>query len=275
MANTGQDDRLNRAMAAVAAVMARLRSLGRCLCWLPMLLAPGFAPAANLKPAAPLGANADESSFVGRWTRMIHREAFRRMQVPMEFTQAPLRRITMMAEQGAIDGELSRAPVYGEAHPEMLLVDVMMMEAAFSIYTAKPMPGVKRIEDLRDRGNLQGAYTRGVLGCENVLQPLFASNRLTAVPTAKNGLGMLAIGHADFFCDSSTGMLNALRSDAGRKGLQPYKLFDLGPKVALSPYLHKRHAALVPVLTATLKQMKAEGLFERYWLEAEKLTNPP
>ena len=222
-----------------------------------------------------MGANADESTFMGSWTRKIHREAFRRMQVPMEFTQAPLKRITMMAEQGAIDGELSRAPAYGAAHPEMMRVDVTLMEASFSIYTAKPMPGIERIEDLRDKGNLQGAYTRGVLGCENVLQPMFAPNRLTAVPSAKNGLGMLAIGHADFFCDSSTGMLNALMSDAGRKGLQPHKLFDLGPKVALSPYLQKKHAALVPVLAATLKQMKAEGLFERYWLEAEKLTNPP
>ncbi|MCV2370252.1 substrate-binding periplasmic protein [Roseateles oligotrophus] len=257
--------------------MTRLRSLSRCLCSLSLAMLPVLAPAAAPEPAAPLimGANADDSSFIGGWTRKIHREAFRRMQVPMEFTQAPLKRISLMAEQGTIDGELSRAPAYGAAHPEMLLVDVTLMEASFSIYTAKPMPAVGRLEDLRDKGNLQGAYTRGVLGCENVLQPMFAPNRLTAVPSAKNGLAMLAIGHADFFCDSSTGMLNALKADGGRKGLQAHKLFDLGPKVALSPYLHKRHAALVPVFAATLKQMKAEGLFERYWLEVEKQSSPP
>jgi polar amino acid transport system substrate-binding protein len=257
--------------------MIRLRFLSHCLLCLPWALLPVLAPAATPEPAAPLimGANADESSYIGSWTRMVHREAFRRMQVPMEFTQAPLKRISLMAGQGAIDGELSRAPAYGAAHPEMLLVDVTLMEATFSIYTAKPMPAISRIEDLRDKSNLQGAYTRGVIGCENVLQPMFAPNRLTAVPTAKNGLGMLAIGHADFFCDSSTGMLNALKAEAGRKGLQPHKLLDLGGKVALSPYLHKRHAALVPVFAATLKQMKAEGLFERYWLEVEKMTSPP
>ena len=36
------------------------------------------------------------------------------------------------------------------------------------------------------------------------------------------------------------------------------------------PYLHKRHAELAPRLAAALRQMRAEGLFERYRAEVLK-----
>ncbi|MCV2360697.1 hypothetical protein LNV08_17125 [Paucibacter sp. TC2R-5] len=246
------------------------RPLARGLCL--MLLASGATPARAEPPAVfVMGASADNTNYVALWQTMIHQEAFRRMHVPLKFTVAPLKRITMMSEQGLIDGEPGRAPAYGAAHPEMLVVDFPLMDVVFSIYAAKPMPGLASIEDLRD-SKLRGTYARGALGCENVLQPLFPAGRLTAVASAKNGLAMLAVGHADFYCDVSSSMMNILNSAEARKAPQPYKLFDLGPKVPLRAYVQKKHAALVPILAATLKQMKEEGLFEKYWLEAEKQT---
>jgi hypothetical protein len=42
----------------------------------------------------------------------------------------------------------------------------------------------------------------------------------------------------------------------------------LGEQIMLYPYLHKKHVALAPSLAAVLKQMKADGSFERYREEA-------
>ncbi|MCV2370251.1 type 2 periplasmic-binding domain-containing protein [Roseateles oligotrophus] len=247
-----------------------LLASGRRLCLLMFALSVSQAQSAPA-PVFVMGSSADDTNYVALWQTMVHKEAFRRMQIPLAFTVAPLKRITMMSEQGAIDGEPGRAPAYGLAHPEMLVVDFPMMEVVFSIYAARPRPGLNRIEDLRD-STLKGAYARGALGCEQVLMSLFPATRLTSVTSGKNGLAMLAIGHADFYCDVSSSMMNVLNSAEGRKGPQPYKLFDLGPKVPLRPYVQKKHAALVPIFVATLKQMKEEGLFEKYWLEAEKQT---
>lgn len=47
----------------------------------------------------------------------------------------------------------------------------------------------------------------------------------------------------------------------------PQKLFEIVEPLQLYPYLQRRHAALAPRLAATLRQMKAEGLFERYRVE--------
>lgn len=248
----------------------RVLQIGRC--WCLALFGLIALPTSLAAPAVfVMGSSAEITSYVSLWQSMIHKEAFRRMQIPLTFTVAPLKRITRMSEQGLIDGEPGRAPAYGAAHPEMVVVDFPLMDVVFSIYAAKPMPGLSRIEDVRD-STLQGTYARGALGCENVLLPMFPAGRLTSVASAKNGLAMLAVGHADFYCDVSSSMMNVLNSAEGRRKAQPFKLFDLGPKVPLRAYVQKKHAALAPVLAATLKQMKEEGVFEKYWLEAEQQT---
>jgi hypothetical protein len=48
------------------------------------------------------------------------------------------------------------------------------------------------------------------------------------------------------------------------------KLLNLGRPLSLYPYLHMKHSALAPRLAAVLKQMKAEGLVERYRIDTER-----
>ncbi|MCX7217819.1 MAG: hypothetical protein NTY70_02440, partial [Burkholderiales bacterium] len=47
------------------------------------------------------------------------------------------------------------------------------------------------------------------------------------------------------------------------------KLFDISSPVPLNPYLAHKHLALLPRLSATLKQMEKEGLIAKYRQEAK------
>jgi len=45
-------------------------------------------------------------------------------------------------------------------------------------------------------------------------------------------------------------------------------MIEIGTAMPLYPYLHPKRAELAPQLAFALKEMKAEGLVERYRLEA-------
>jgi hypothetical protein len=216
------------------------------------------------------GTDTEEQVFSGLWERLIYTEAFKRLGVPLEVAVAPLKRLEIMLEQGEIDGEMMRGPAYAEKHPNLIVVDLPLMPMIYSIYALKPVAGLSSLDDLRV-GKFSGAYRRGVLFCENMLAPLMVSpSQLNALTSVKQGMEMLAVGHADFFCDLNLGLLNyefEIQSNPSSKPLKPLKLFDISKPVSNSAYLHQRHAALALKLDAVLKQMKKEGLVEKYRLE--------
>ncbi|MEJ6004009.1 hypothetical protein WG899_00480 [Paucibacter sp. AS339] len=271
------------ALIAKPGLLPRLRR--SCLLGLSALVA-GFAHAAAPDPALPLPASAAassstpsaapvflmgtetfENSYVGIWLRLVYAEAFKRLGVPYRASAAPLKRVDLMAETGRIDGDMSRAPAYGAAHPEMIAVDFSLQDVVFSIYATRPIEAIKRIEDLQ-ASSLHGVYTRGTVFCENLMKT-FPEGRVTAVTSIKNGLAMLGAAHAGFLCASSSSVLNYQNSVVLGSGVTLVKLFDLGAPVPLRPYLLKKHAALAPQLAETLRRMKAEGLLEQYWVEAK------
>ena len=231
------------------------------------LLSPSWR-AARAEPPAPfvLGMDTTETTFYGRWLQRVYGEALQRLNLRLELAIFPTKRLSIMADQGSIDGEMLRAPGYGAEHPELIRVDESLMQTAFSVYGARSMPGIKRLEDLPTAG-LPVLYRRGVAGCENALRALLPAHRLSEVTTTLQGLEMLSAGRAAFFCEVDSSVWNVLYSPPARHPAEVEKLFDIGAPVPLHPYLHRKHADLVPRLASTLKQMKAEGLLEHYRLE--------
>lgn len=213
-----------------------------------------------------MGTSADERLFTGLWTRLIYTEAFKRMDVPLEIVVAPLKRLEMLLARGEIDGEMMRGPVYATLHPELVAVDLPLMKVVYGFYALKAVPGLTTLNDLRG-SRFRATYRHGVVYCENVLPPLLAANQLFKVKTVRQSVDMLAIGHADFFCDVNMGILDYEYGPARRPGQELRKLFDISHPVSNSAYLHPKHATFAATLSATLNKMKQEGLFETYRLE--------
>jgi hypothetical protein len=111
-------------------------------------------------------------------------------------------------------------------------------------------------------------YRRGVLGCENALKPLSPVMQLSDILTTEQGLKKLVSKRTDFYCDIDLGVLNEMSAAKAAEFATVRKLFNVGNSMPLYPYLNKKNAALAPRLAAVLKQMKTEGLIERYRREA-------
>ena len=236
---------------------------------LGLLPAAGGAPLAA--PIAPmvLGTDTGESTLSGMWARRIYVEAFRRLAIPLEIAQYPLGRLGVLADQGALDGELLRVHGYADTHPDLVRVDEPVYGVRMALYSAHPTLRLNRLEDLPAAG-VTGEYRRGVAVCERTLRQWLPEDSISDVTTAEQGLRKLTAGRTGVFCDFDLAVAAALLS-AELAGLAPFrKVLDIGAEIPLYPYLHRRHAELAPRLAEVLKKMRAEGLIERYRLDVER-----
>jgi len=214
-----------------------------------------------------MGTDQVEGVYTDRWMRRTYTEAFRRLGIPVQFVVYPLQRLSTMVEQGSIDGEMLRASGYAAAHPKLIRVDESVFDVGFALFVANPAHNLKRLDELPST-TMNGIYRRGILFCENALKPLLPVERLADITDTSQGLRMLLASRADFHCDIDAAVLNSLYSNEFKGVTTIRKMLELGTAMPLYPYLHPRRAELAPRLAATLKQMKTEGLVERYRLEA-------
>ena len=205
-------------------------------------------------------------NFQGQWVRRIYTEAFRRLGMPMEVRALPLQRMTEMLDRGEIDGDVGRVHAHGQSHPELVRVEESMYDVVFGLYTIDPAIELKKIEDL-DARPWSAAYVRGAAICERLLKPHIAPENLSALVTDEQGMQMLALGRTHFYCSANHSVADAASRERFR-GLPPPRLALSMGSIPLYPYVHRRHAALAPRLAAVLRDMRAEGLIERFRLEA-------
>ena len=240
----------------------------RALLVVAAALCSGPAPAQQEPAAAPfvMATHQPDGNFQGQWVRRIYGEAFRRLGVPMEVRQLPLQRMTEMLDRGELDGDVGRVHAHGLSHPELVRVEESMYEVVFGLYTLDQTIELKRIEDLDARPR-RAAYVRGVAICERLLKPHIAPENLSALVNDEQGVHMLAIGRTHFYCSANHSVADTASRERFR-GLPPPRLVLSMGNIALYPYLHRRHAALAPRLAEVLREMRSQGLIERFRMEA-------
>ena len=233
------------------------------------------APAAS-GAAAPfrLGMDSELETLSGRWIRKIYEEAFRRLNVPLELQVTPSQRLSVLTDEGTLDGDVLRVYGYAHAHPNQVRVEESVFDVVFSLYTADPALQLARLEDLAGKP-LLGEFRRGVAICERTLRQWLPDAQVSDVAQVDQALRKLRAQRTDIFCDNNISVATTLvRPEfAGAPALR--RLLDIDKPLPLYPYLHRKHAALAPRLAATIAKMKAEGLIQRYWLEAQRDVGAP
>jgi hypothetical protein len=208
-----------------------------------------------------------ETTYEGKWQRLAYNEAFKRLGAPLEVTLMPTQRVTAMVDSGAVDGQFMRAFAYADAHPEQVRVDESIYEVVFALWVSNPALSLSRLQDLAATSWI-GIYRRGVELCQRSLSPLVPAERLSSVSTEDVGLRMLLTGRVDYYCEIDASVQSALYSPEFKNVTSVRPLLTFGDRIMLYPYLYKKHAELAPRLAAVLKEMKAEGLLERFRDEA-------
>ena len=245
----------------------------RIIHWLQALL---LALAASLPATAQdnaavavfvMGTTRPEGTPVGTWVRKVYTEAFRRLGTPVRFEVQPIKRLRASLADGQLDGEALRPADYATDLPTVIRVDTPVTDAVFAVYATDPRIRIGRIEDL-GAGTLRGTYPRGVVECERALAPAMPPQRLSEVPLTEHGLRMLFRGRADFVCGMDAVVLSTVLEPEFRGSPPLFKVIDVAAPLPLYLHVHQRHAELVPRIAKVLREMRNEGLTERYRAES-------
>ena len=207
--------------------------------------------------------NRPEGSPLYRWVELIYAEVFRRLNIKLEVTYQPLKRASVEANSGKVDGEPARIHAYGASYPNLIRVEEPIFSMSVIAYTADPsISGLSGWESLRNTEYNVG-YPHGMKICENNLSKVVKAERLFNVTETVHGLRMAASGRIDLYVDDMNSVNPILYNNE-------YNLEDkihvagIMEEVPLYMYVHKKHRSLIPKLEDAIKEVKSEGLIGKY-----------
>ncbi|OUR77843.1 hypothetical protein A9Q83_10040 [Alphaproteobacteria bacterium 46_93_T64] len=207
--------------------------------------------------AAPLGSDLE------KLTTLVLTEAFKRLGYSYEVESYPQKRGIYLMRTGRVDGDATR--VYGfnkeGKHPYYVRVNESHAAIFFDAFVTDPKIKITSWEDLKN-GNYRVGYLEGVKFSEQHLIGFIDKDKLISQPNSNlNGLKQLVNGRTDvyIYADGSRA-----KNDMADEELKKSTITFAGhvDRIDLYPYLQKKHEPIADILTATIRDIKKEGLFE-------------
>ncbi|WP_343640995.1 hypothetical protein [Roseateles sp.] len=207
-----------------------------------------------------------------QWLIAVYREALAALGVTFEFLDLPAGRAPLAIESGDADGELGRTWGYGQLYPSLVRVPEPNNTVEFAVYAAgdaglTEFPGWPAV-----RSNaLDCEHRRGILELAALLEREVAPRHVSTVATIEQGIRRLQLKRTALYFDVREAVDDYLSfGDASaelRAGVAP-RLLKVVESTTGHAYLHRRHEAIVPALSETLRAMKRQGTVARYREEA-------
>lgn len=209
-----------------------------------------------------------ETQLLGRWQRLIYRDAFGRLGREVVFTDYPAARASLELANGAVDGEGGRPLSYEASSPDIVRVRVPLFQVNYvAIARRNAHVTLAGWDSLADFKGIV-AYKAGVYTTSTQLARVLKPAQLLALPDTERGLKMVAMGRCDLYVDEELSILSTL----AQPELSQLPLAEAGvlgtPDVFC--YLHRRHADLALRLGDVIAQMHKQGDVERYRKAVEK-----
>jgi hypothetical protein len=208
-----------------------------------------------------LGTQKPIESPAGRYLNLVYTEAFKRLGRPFVYQTYPAKRSSILSDSGELDGELSRIDTYNEVHPNLMRIEEPHWESGFIAVATNGSIQLEGWDSLKGT-DYKVLYMAGIKGCEINLPRVLTPQQLEVVMHTTHGFRMLLIGRADLFIGSEMDMLDILETDEFKQS--NLKIVGTLERFTGHAFLHKKHQALVPELSAVLKQMKQQGLLEQF-----------
>ena len=184
-------------------------------------------------------------------------EAFRRAGTKLRLVKLPAERALLNANAGIEDGDLTRIAGLETQYPNLIRVPEKLIDWDFMAFSKDPAM-VAHWDSIRQR---QVGYIKGWKIYE---QRLAGAPHAINVDDAPQLFRLLDLNRVDVVLYTRW-MGEALLRQQGIPGVHA-----LEPALATREmfiYLHKKHALLVPKLTAALRAIKAEGLYDKLYRE--------
>lgn len=185
----------------------------------------------------------------------ITREALQRLGLGFRLVSLPSERSLQSAEMGQIDGEGLRVEGLEQQYPNLLRVPERYERIAFVAFAKDPSidldQGWKSLENYR---------VGFITGWKLFEQKASGARGLTKVDRPEQLFEMLDAGRIDL------ALYTHADGVALARGMNLPQIAPLSPslkEVDMYLYLNRKHAALVPELAATIREMKTDGSYAR------------
>jgi hypothetical protein len=217
------------------------------------------------------GTTKSEDNYFGAFERLIYTEAFSRLHLQVQFIKMSMPRLDAALEHGDIDIEAPRKWGHLQEHPGLIRVGEPVGEVSFGIYTANPAIHANSLHAMSRDLNVE--FRRGIDDCGDALKEVFPAEKVSNVATVEQGIMKLLNSRTDLYCDVDIAVTYVQSKLKKGQASRIRRMHGLGTPFPLYVYLSKKNEALAPRLAAALKQMKAEGLFERFRDQARRVSS--
>ncbi|MBB3118635.1 substrate-binding periplasmic protein [Pseudoduganella violacea] len=183
----------------------------------------------------------------------VLREAYRRLGMNLDVVRLPAERALVSANDGMMDGELYRKIGIERDYPNLLIVPVPLLTYEIVIFTLGTSFVVNGWESLRP-------FTIGFIRGIKIVEQNTQGMHIEPVATMMQALQKMTMGRTDVVVGNRVSGLAMART------LKMADIRVLQPPLATFPvfhYLHKKHEALIPKLSAALQQMQKDKVIER------------
>ena len=216
----------------------------------------------------PLSVNAQEPLVItvvtpGIFTetgKIILEEAYKRIGVPIAFKNFPGERALILTNDGMTDGELFRIDKLNEKYPNLIQVPVS--------YIPDEAVAFSRLNFVVDGWKSLKPYKIGVRRGNKFVEYNTKKMSRYFAKGEKQMFEMLALGRVEIVVTNRLEGVDMINKLGYAKTIKP-----LSPPIVTNPlfhYLHKKHAALVPLLAAEFQAMHEDGTIRQIMDKVEK-----
>lgn len=187
---------------------------------------------------------------------LLTTEIFRRLGIAVTYNILPSERVLANANAGLDDGILPRVAGLSAQYPNLIQLEEDAVTTDYVAFSGRNDTVITGWESLKP-------YHVGIITGWKILEKnITGTSSLTKVNTMEQLFSILNAGRVDLVVYSRLA------------GLQAIKDRDLGEIRALKPplvsksqfhYLHKKHQALIGPVSDTLRQIKADGTYQKIY----------
>lgn len=204
----------------------------------------------------------------GMWMKRVFDEAFKRAGIKYTIKYEPLKRASISTDREFVDGDIYRVKNYNNKHSNLYRVPEPTFVGRISAFSANSEIELdNEWESFKDTGLLINYQLGNKIMKEN-LEAVVESENLEAVYSVEIGLRKLQQGRIDILVAVDDEVKTILKRDEFKN----YHVHMAGPMVItpVHAFFLKKHKTLADRISVILKEMKQEGLVEKYRIETNK-----
>ena len=190
---------------------------------------------------------------------LLSREAFHRAGLQLKLVSNPSERSLFMANQGEVDGEGLRVAGLGTQYPNLIQVPERFIGISFVAFSKDAMINLDQSWD-----SLKPYRVAFITGWKMFEANASGARSVTKVDKPEQMFRMLDGGRVDLALYTRADGISLLRS------LALSSIAPISPSlkdVDMYLYLNKKHEALAPRIAKTLREMKADGTYNKIMFE--------